>query len=441
MFGRKSVTLVHMKYTPLPAHCYQANRSRFGQAMQPKSLAIFNSNDLYPISADSTLPFAQHTDMLYLTGVHQEETILLIFPDAADTTQREILFLRETNEHIAVWEGAKLTQDQARERTGIQTIHWVDDFERIFFELAAQCDTFYFNKNEHYRAAVETQTREDRFIEWAKKNYPAHQTARSNPILQQLRAIKSKEEIQQIAHACTITEKGFRRILPFVKPGVWEFEIEAEFSHEFLRQRADGFAYQPIIAGGKNSNVLHYLENSRQCQEGDLLLMDVGASYGYYHSDMTRTIPVSGRFTARQRAVYEAVLRVKKEATQALRPGVLWKEFHVEVGKLMTRELLSLGLLSKVDIQNEDPKRPAYKKYFMHGTSHHLGLDTHDYGLLHLPMEANMVFTVEPGIYIPEEGFGVRLEDNVVIQNDGEPINLMAGIPVEPDAIETLMNS
>lgn len=430
-----------MRYEPLPSGHYQKNREAFRAAMEPKSVAVFNSNDRYPISADSTLPFAQHTDLLYLTGIHQEETILILCPEAVDPAQREILFLRETNAHIAVWEGAKLTREQAQQRTGIKSIYWVQDFEKVLFELASQCDTFYFNKNEHYRAAVETQTREDRFITWAKKNYPSHKTARSNPILQKLRAVKAQAEINQIAKACEITNKGFRRILSFVRPEVWEYEIEAEFSHEFIRNRADGFAYEPIIASGANSNVLHYTQNNNQCKAGDLLLLDVGAGYGHFSADMTRTIPVSGQFTDRQKEVYKAVLRVKNEATRLLTPGTLWKEYHVEVGKIMTAELLALGLLDKADVQNESSKSPAYKKYFMHGTSHHLGLDTHDYGLLHLPMEPNMVFTVEPGIYIPEEGFGIRLEDDVVVQASGAPINLMADIPIEAEEIEDLMKA
>ena len=305
--------------------------------------------------------------------------------------------------------------------------------------MAAQCDTFYFNTNEHYRQAVETETREDRFIKACKKEYPAHRVAKSNPIMQQLRAVKSPEEIDQIAHACTITEKGFRRILPLVKPGIWEYEIEAELIHEFIRNRSKGFAYTPIIASGKNTNVLHYTLNNAQCQAGELILMDVAAEYGNYASDLSRTIPVSGRFTPRQRAVYDAVLRVKNEATKLLVPGTLWKEYHVEVGKIMTSELLGLGVLDKADVQNESKESPAYKRYFMHGTSHHIGLDTHDYGLLHLPMRANMVFTVEPGIYIPEEGFGVRLEDDVVVQEKGAPINLMETIPIEAEEIEALM--
>jgi len=429
-----------MRYTPLSAAFYTKNRANFAAAMAPKSLAVFNSNDTYPISADSTLPFAQHRDLFYLTGVDQEETILILFPDAVEAKHREILFVRETNPHIAVWEGPKLTKTQAQALTGIQTVYWVHEFEKVFFELAAQCDCLYFNKNEHYRAAVETETREDRFIAWAKKQYPAHQMGKSNPILQRLRAVKDPEEITQIQTACDITEKGFRRILSFVKPGVWEYEIEAEYAHAFIKERSKGFAYTPIIASGNNANILHYIENKGQCQAGDLLLMDVAAEYGNYSSDMTRTIPVSGRFTPRQRAVYEAVLRVKKAATKLLKPGVLWKEYHQEVGGIMTAELLILNLLDKADVQNQTEALPAYKKYFMHGTSHHMGLDTHDYGLVLEPMAANMVFTVEPGIYIPEEGFGVRLEDDVVIQAQGEPLNLMKNIPIEPDEIEALMN-
>lgn len=409
--------------------------------MKGNSLAVFNSNDVYPVSADSTLPFAQHRDLFYLSGVDQEESILVLFPNAVEANHREVLFLRETNDHIAVWEGAKLSKAQATALTGIETVYWLSDFKRVFQALAAQCDTFYFNTNEHYRQAVETQTREDRFIAQCKKEFPAHNVAKSNPILQQLRSVKTQEEIDQIQKACTITEKGFRRLLPFVKPGVWEYEIEAELIHEFLRHRSKGFAYTPIIASGNNANVLHYTENNSKCQAGDLLLMDVAAEYGNYSSDLTRTIPVSGKFSARQKAVYEAVLRVKKAATKLLVPGTIWKEYHVEVGKIMTEELLGLGLLDQQDIANQTPELPAYKRYFMHGTSHHMGLDTHDYGLLHLPMQANMVFTVEPGIYIPEEGFGIRLEDDVVIQAQGEPLNLMENIPIEVAEIEALMNA
>ena len=409
--------------------------------MKPKSLAVFNSNDIYPISADSTMPFKQHSDIFYLSGADQEETVLLLFPDALDKKHREILFVRETNEHIAVWEGAKLTKQQATAVSGIETVYWLSDFDKVFFDLMTEADTIYFNTNEHYRQAVETQTREDRFIEKCKKEYPAHQWAKSNPILQNIRGIKELEELELMQKACDITEKGFRRVLNYTKPGVWEYELEAEYLHEFIRNRSKGFAYTPIIASGNNANVLHYIENNQQCLAGNLILMDVGAEYANYSSDMTRTIPVSGKFTDRQRKVYDAVLRVKDEATKMLVPGTIWAEYHKEVGKIMTSELLGLGLLDKAAIQNEDKDWPAYKKYFMHGTSHHIGLDTHDYGELKTPMKSNMVFTVEPGIYIPDEGFGIRLEDDVVIQETGEPVNLMKSIPIEADEIEELMNA
>lgn len=429
-----------MKYHAIDRELFIANRAKFTAQMKPNSVAIFNSNDIYPVSADSTLPFAQHRDIFYLSGADQEESILLLFPDAPYAHLREILFLRETNEHIAIWEGEKLTKERAFEVSGIRNIVWLQDFQKTLKEVMTYADTIYINTNEHYRSAVETQTREDRFIKWWKETYPAHKVEKSNPILQRLRSVKENQELALMQTACDITEKGFRRILNFVKPGVMEYEIEAEFAHEFLRNRSKGFAYTPIIASGANANVLHYIENNQECKAGDLLLLDVGAEYANYSSDLSRTIPVSGRFTDRQRAVYNAVLKVKNEATQLLVPGTLWKEYHVEVGKIMTSELLGLGLLDKADVQNEDPAWPAYKKYFMHGTSHHLGLDTHDYGLLHEPMQPNMVFTVEPGIYIPAEGFGIRLEDDVVIQASGAPFNLMRNIPIEAAEIESLMN-
>jgi len=431
----------NMKYEQIQNSLFKKNRKKFMAQMLPKSIAVFNSNDIYPISADSVLPFEQHRDIFYLSGADQEETILLLFPDATDKKHSEILFVRETNAYIAVWEGEKLTKEKATEVSGIDTIYWLKDFDRIFFDLMTEADTIYFNTNEHYRQAVETQTREERFIIDCKAKFPAHQVAKSNPILQEIRGVKEPEEIDLMQKACNITEKGFRRLLEFVKPGVWEYEIEAELLHEFVRNRSKGFAYPPIIAAGNNANVLHYLENNRQCQDGELILMDVAAEYANYSSDLTRTIPVNGKFTKRQKEVYEAVLRVKNEATQMLVPGTLWAEYHKECGKLMTFELLGLGLLDKADVQNEDKDRPAYKKYFMHGTSHHIGLNTHDYGELKTPMKANMVFTVEPGIYIPEEKMGVRLEDDVVIQEKGEPFNLMANIPIEVEEIEGLMNT
>ncbi|WP_194851644.1 aminopeptidase P family protein [Nonlabens antarcticus] len=430
-----------MKYKQIDNTLFKTNRKNFMAQMKPKSLAAFNSNDVFKTGADSTMPFKQHRDIFYLSGADQEDTILVLFPDCPDPAHREVLFVTETNEHIAVWEGEKLTKETATEVTGIDTIYWLKDFDKKFFEMMVQAETIYFNTNEHYRQSVEMQTREDRFILKTKAQFPAHNYAKSAPIMQRLRAVKHPLEIELMQNACDITNSGLRRVLNFVKPGVMEYEIEAEFLHEFIKSRSDGFAYTPIIASGNSANVLHYIENKNECKDGDLILMDVGATYANYSADMSRTIPVNGKFTKRQKEVYNAVNRVKEAAQKMLVPGNLWKEYHVEVGNLMTSELLGLGLLDKADVKNEDKDWPAYKKYFMHGTSHHIGLDTHDYGLLWEPMQAGNVFTVEPGIYIPEEGFGIRLEDDLVIQEKGDPVNLMGDIPIEADEIEELMNS
>ncbi|MCF6213521.1 MAG: aminopeptidase P family protein [Flavobacteriaceae bacterium] len=430
-----------MKYLPIDCNLFIKNRQKFTAKMQANSLAVFNSNDIYPVSADSTLPFVQHRDIFYLSGVNQEESILVIFPDAPKPEHREMLFLKETNARIAVWEGAKLNKEQAFDTSGIKSVFWLQEFEKVFFEVMTSAQAVYLNTNEHYRANVETETREARFVKWCKDKYPAHTYLRSQPILQRLRSVKEPQEIALIQQACNITEKGFRRILGFTKPGVMEYEVEAEFTHEFLRNRADGFAYTPIIASGYNACVLHYIENNQECKAGDVMLLDVGASYAQYASDMTRCVPVSGKFTPRQADVYNAVLRVKKAAAKMLIPGTIWADYHVEVGKIMTQELIGLDLITQDDVKNEDPAWPAYKKYFMHGTSHHMGLDTHDYGILTEPMQADMVFTVEPGIYIPEENLGIRIEDDYVIQEQGEPLNLMANIPIEITEIEALMKS
>ena len=430
-----------MKYLPISSELFIKNRLKLSKQMVSNSIAIFNSNDVFSTGADSTLPFEQHRNIFYLTGVDQEESILLVFPDAKQEAHREVLFVKETNDHIAIWEGAKLSKLQATASSGIKTVYWLEEFQSIFSRLMEESTHFYYNNNEHYRQAVEMETREDRFLKMVKSSYPAHKMVPNFPIMEALRGVKESEEISLIKTACDITEKGFNRVLGFVKPGVMEYEIEAEYTHEFLRNRSKGFAYTPIIASGYNACVLHYIENNQECKDGDLLLMDVAAEYANYSSDMTRTIPVNGRFTARQKAVYQAVLNVKNQATKLLVPGTMWDAYHVEVGKLMTSELLGLELINKVDVQNEDPKWPAYKKYFMHGTSHHMGLDTHDFGALKSPMQANMVFTVEPGIYIPEENMGIRLEDDVVIQPKGSPVNLMQNIPIEIDEIEALMNS
>lgn len=370
----------------------------------------------------------------------QEESILVIFPDAYEEKNREILFLRETNEHIAVWEGEKLNKEQAFEVSGIKTVYWLQDFPKIFRQLMNEAENVYVNTNEHYRATVEVETREDRFIKKLQNDYPGHTYLRSNPILQRLRSIKEPFEIELIQKACDITEKGFRRVLEFIKPGVWEFEIEAEYAHEFLRNRSKGFAYTPIIGSGFNSNVLHYIQNNQQCKDGDILLMDVGAEYANYSSDMTRTIPVNGKFSARQKEIYNAVLNCKNEAEKLLVAGNNWYDYHKEMGKIYTSSLLDLGLIDKADVQNENPDWPAYKKYMMHGTSHHMGLDTHDYGILSDKFVEGMVFTNEPGFYIPAENLGVRIEDDYVIQSSGAPKNLMKNIPITVEEIEEIMN-
>ena len=430
-----------MKYHKIDSSLFIKNRKKLVEMMKPNSVAFFNSNDIYPISADSTLPFEQHRDIFYLSGVDQEESVLMLCPNARDPKHREVLFLKETNEHIAIWEGEKLTKQQAFETSGIKSVFWINEMEKVIDKVVMHCESIYYNHNEHYRANIEVETREERFNKWLENKFPKIKKDRSNPVLQQLRSVKENIELELIQTACNITNKGFRRVLNFVKDGVWEYEIEAEFIHEFLKNRSKKFAYSPIIASGNNANILHYTQNNKQCKNGELILMDVGAEYANYSSDMTRTIPVSGRYNKRQKDIYNAVLRVKKGATKMLIPGADWKEYHVEVGKLMTSELLGLGLLDKADIQNETEDKPAYKKYFMHGTSHHLGLDTHDYGLLENPMQENMVFTVEPGIYLPDEGFGIRLEDDIVIQAKGEPLNLMNNIPIEIEEIEELMNN
>jgi Xaa-Pro aminopeptidase len=428
-----------MRYSPINNALFIQNRQNLAKALKPNSIAIFNSNDIMPTSADGTMPFKQQSDIFYLSGIDQEESILVVCPDAKEEKHKEILFLRETSEHIAIWEGHKYTKEEARQTSGVQTIYWTSQFKSIFYQLTCDADNIYLNHNEHLRATIEVETRDMRFIKYIKETYPLHQLQRLQPIMHYLRAIKSEIEILLIKKACEITEKGFRRLLAFVKPNVMEYEIEAELIHEFIRNGSKGFAYTPIIASGKNSCVLHYIENTKPCKAGDLLLLDVAAEYANYASDLTRTIPVSGRFTARQKQVYNAVLRVQREATKMLVVGNNWIDYHKEVGKVMENELVGLGLLKKHEVEKQDPELPLYKKYFMHGTSHHLGLDVHDYGNKYRTFETGMVFTCEPGIYIPDENFGIRLENDIVITPKGN-IDLMESIPIEAEEIEELMN-
>jgi Xaa-Pro aminopeptidase len=430
-----------MKYDRINSSLYVSNRANFVAQMELNTLAIFNSNDIYPVSADSTMPFQQHRDILALSGVDQEESILVLFPSGSNSAHREVLFLKETSDLIAIWEGEKLTKQAAFETSGIKTVYWLQQFPTIFKQMMAEATGIYLNTNEHLRANTEVETREDRFIKKVKQDFPAHQVFKAAPIMHKIRSIKNDIEIELMQRACKITEAGVRRLLGFIKPGVWEYEIEAELAHEFLCNRSKGFAYTPIIASGKNACVLHYIENNQICKEGDVILLDVGAEYANYSSDLTRCIPVNGKFTTRQKEVYNAVLHVKKEAEKLLVPGTIMAEYHKQVGHLMEEQLVNLGLISMEDIKTQNPDWPAYKKYFMHGTSHFLGLDTHDVGLWHEPIQAGMVFTCEPGIYIPEEGLGIRLEDDLVVQETGAPFNLMKDIPLEAEAIEELMNA
>jgi Xaa-Pro aminopeptidase len=430
-----------MKYQTIDAALFKLNRKNFMSQMEDGTLAVFNSNDIFPISADSTMPFQQHRDILFLSGVDQEESILVLFPNAKNPNQREVLFLKETSELIAIWEGDKLDKNRALEVSGIASVHWLKDFQTVFKQMMAEASGIYLNTNEHLRANTEVETREDRFIKKVKQDYPTHQVHKSAPILHRLRSVKHPIEINLMQKACDITKAGIYRLLKFIKPGVWEHHIEAELAHEFLMNSSRGFAYTPIIASGKNACVLHYIENNKECFDGDVILLDVGAEYANYASDLTRCIPVSGRFTARQKEVYNAVLHVKNEAEKLLVPGTMMADYHKQVGLLMEEQLVKLKLISLSDIKSQNPDWPAYKKYFMHGTSHFIGLDTHDVGLWNEPIKSGMAFTCEPGIYIPEENLGIRLEDDLVVQEKGAPLNLMSEIPLAADEIEDLMNA
>jgi len=429
-----------MKYKQIDRKLFIENRKLFSKKLKKNTLAIFNANDIMPTNADGTMPFNQNNDLFWLCGVDQEESVLVIFPNHSDNNMREILFLKETNKEIAIWEGAKLNKEEAYNTSGIQTVFWLSELESKLAELIEKAEGIYLNKNMHSRSASEVQTRDDRFRIMIKEKFSGKNIKEAAPIMHELRYIKSKIEIALMQTACNITEQGVRRILPFIKAGVMEYEIEAELMHEFLINRSAGFAYQPIIASGIDSCVLHYINNNKPCKNGDILLMDFGAEYANYASDLTRTIPVNGRFSERQKAVYNSVLHVMKEATKMLFPGTNFKDYNKEVGRIMEEELIKLGLLDKHDVRKQDPKNPLFRKYYMHGTSHSIGLDVHDVGSFERPMQEGMVFTCEPGIYILEEALGIRLENDILITADG-PNDLMKNIPIEVDEIEDLMNA
>ena len=428
----------NVRVEPIEPGLFIGNRARLRALLKPNSIIVVHSNDIYPTNADGTLAFRQQNDLYYLTGVGQEETILILMPDAAEQRDREILFVRETSEELAIWEGEKLTKQQAAERTGIGRIEWTGAFQAVLHRLVPQVDYIYLATNEHLRAVVEVETRNARFIKECQGRYPLHRYERLAPLMHRLRMVKQPQEIPVIQKACDITEAGFRRALGFIRPGVGEWEIEAEFMHEFLRRGSKGFAYTPILGSGKNACVLHYISNDQICRDGDLILMDVAAEYAGWNADMTRTVPVNGRFSPRQRAVYDAVLRVLRGADALLRPGKLPGDYQREVVALMEAELIGLGLIDPAAAKEQGPDKPLVKNYFMHGTSHHLGLDVHDVSPPNEPIAEGMVFTIEPGIYIREEGLGVRIENNVVIGKDSN-FDLMGNIPIEAEEIEELM--
>jgi Xaa-Pro aminopeptidase len=428
-----------MRHAPIDAGLFIANREKLKQLLLPNSLAVVNANDLLPSNADANLLMQPNSDLFYLTGIEQEETILLLAPDAHEEKHRELLFLRESSKELAIWEGHKLTKEEATEISGIKTVKWLPDFRGLFHNLMCEVEHVYLNSNEHKRAVVEVETRDARFARDCQARYPLHDYQRLARLMHRVRAVKSEAELDLLRHAIAVTQQGFQRVAKFVEPGVMEYEVEAEFAHEFVRNRCQ-FAYSPIIASGASACALHYLSNDRPCKRGDLLLLDVAAGYANYHADLTRTIPVSGRFTQRQKQVYRAVLRVLRASIAGAVAGKLHRDWQKESQEMMNEELLRLGLLKPRDIKKQTPESPACKKYFMHGIGHPLGLDVHDVGFLTEPFAAGWVLTVEPGIYIPEEGLGVRLEDDILITKSG-PVDLMAPIPIEPDEIEDLMHT
>jgi Xaa-Pro aminopeptidase len=427
-----------MKSVSLPAALFTLNRKRLVKRLLPRSVAVLNANDIMPTNADGSMGHLQNADLFYLTGIHQEETILLLAPDAFDPNHREILFVRQPNEHLATWEGHKLTKEQVTAISGIKNVKWLPEFSGIFRQIIFEMENVYLNSNEHQRADVPVETRDQRFIRECQEKFPLHHYHRLARLMHELRAVKSQYEVDAIKAACDLTGMGFRRICKFLKPGVNEAEVEAEFAHEFILHKGQ-FAYPPIIAGGANNNILHYNLNDQPCKKGDLLLLDAAAGLGNYMSDLTRTIPVSGRFTRRQRQVYNAVLRVFRKQVAALVPGKTTKDLRTECEELIAKECVDLGLLKPSQIKKQKPDEPAVRPFFMHGISHPIGLDVHDVTYNHMKISPGWVLTVEPAIYIKKEGFGIRLENTVLVTENGQ-LDLMADIPIEAGEIEALMN-
>ena len=427
------------RYQLIDQNLFIENRKRFTVQLKPKSLAIFHSNEELPRNGDSTYNFKQNSDMFWLTGIDQEECAVVLFPDCPVEAYREALFVKRTNEHIAVWDGHKYTKEEATAASGIKNVFWYDEFDGLMRAVINMAEYVYLNTNENDRASNTVKYKDLNVALQMRERFPLHKYERA-AIMQRLRSLKSPLEVDYMKQAIDISNKMYNRVLKFVKPGVKEYEIEAEVIHEFVRNGAAGHSFTPIVAAGKNACVLHYIDNADTCKDGDLLLLDTGADYGNYISDMTRTFPINGKFTTRQKEVYNAVLRVMNEAKKMLKPGVLLMDYHNEVCKVMEKELVDLKLLTLDEIKNQNPAWPAFKKYYMHGTSHFLGLDVHDVGMRYEPMQAGMMFSCEPGIYIPQEGIGIRLENEILVTENGS-VDLMEHIPIEVDHIEELMNS
>ena len=428
-----------MRYKKIPSSLFIKNRKNFKNKMSSNAIAIFTSNDLMPTNADDMMGFAQNNDLFYLAGIDQEESVLLLYPDAELSENREILFVKETNDLIKIWEGDKLTKEKATEISGIKNIKWLKDFEITLQYMAFEADTFYLGHNEHKKSAtVAMLTQQDRMIKFCKEKYPLHNYKRAAKIIRELRQIKSEEEIELIQKAIDISIGSFKRVLRSVQPDKMEYELEAELTYELIKKGAKRHAFLPIIASGKNACALHYNTNDNICNDGDMVLMDFGVCYANYNSDTTRCFPVNGKFTKRQKEVYNAVLHCLKEGSKLLKPGILPTDYEKQMADLVEEQLINLGLLNAKDVKGQDPENPLYKKYFMHGTAHHLGLDVHDVGLYSRPFEPGMVLTCEPGIYISEEGIGCRLENNILITQEGN-VNLTKAMPIEIDEIEALM--
>ncbi|MFY0630604.1 MAG: aminopeptidase P family protein [Flavobacteriaceae bacterium] len=428
-----------MRYSQIPSSLFIKNRKNFVAQMKPNTIAILTSNDVKHTNADDVMGFAQNNDLFYLSGIDQEETILVLYPDASKEENRVILFVKETNEHIKVWDGEKLTKEQATEISGIDRVEWTGDFETLLQYMAFEADGFYLGHNEHLKRTTKDQeTQQDRMIAWCKQKYPLHEYYRAAKITRDLRPIKSQEEVDLMQKAADISVESFHRVLKAVKPGIKEYELEAELTYNLVKSGGTRHAFKPIVASGKNACALHYNTNDDTCNDGEMILLDFGVCYAYYNSDTTRCFPVNGKFSDRQKEVYSAVLHCLKEGSKLLKHGVVHAEYEQQMAKLVEEQLIGLGLLNADEVTNQDPKKPLYKKYFMHGTAHHIGLDVHDVGLYSRNIEAGMVFTCEPGIYIPEEGIGCRLENDYLITEDGN-VNLTAAMPIEIEEIERLI--